>query len=76
MPPRLAEAEGTFEAALEPIRSIAEGVLHRIGSLPRPPDEVQVDFGLELTARAGAILAAAGSTAHLNISLTWKPHPQ
>lgn len=70
---RLAEAGITFEAALDPIRTIAEGVLHRIAQLPRSPDKVRVEFGLELSARAGAILAEAGSTAQLHVSLTWKP---
>lgn len=68
----LERAQRSFEAALGPIRTVAQGVLGQLSSLPRAPDEVRVEFGVELSAQAGAILAAAGSTAHLKVGLTWK----
>lgn len=69
---RLEHAQETFEAALEPIRVVAQGVLERLVGLSRSPDEVHVEFGLELTAKAGAIVAAVGSTAQLTVGLTWR----
>jgi Trypsin-co-occurring domain 1 len=69
----LEKAESTFEAALGTIRVVAQGVLGQLGGLARSPDEVRVEFGLELTAKAGAILAAAGTTAQLKVGLTWRP---
>jgi hypothetical protein len=68
---RLAEAQCSFEAALDPIRAIAQGIHERISGLERPPDETRVEFGLELSAKAGAIVSATGSAA-LNVSLTWR----
>jgi Trypsin-co-occurring domain 1 len=68
---RLEVAQSTFEAALDPIRVVALGVLERLSGLEHAPDEVKVDFGLELSAKAGAILAVSG-TANLNVSLTWR----
>lgn len=66
-------AETTFEAALGTIDVVARGVLQQLAGLARTPDEVQVDFGLELNAKAGTFLAAAGTAAHLKVSLTWRP---
>jgi len=66
-------AERTFESALETIRTVAEGVLGQMAGLARHPDEVKVEFGLQLSAKAGAVLAAAAGTAHLRVELTWQP---
>jgi hypothetical protein len=68
---RLVEAQCTFQAALEPVRAIAEAVLERLAAVDRPPDEIRVEFGLELSAKAGAIVTATGSAA-LNVALTWR----
>jgi len=66
-------AETTFEAALGTVRVVAQGVLAQLSGLARQPDEVHVEFGLELNAKAGAILAAAGTSAQLTVGLTWRP---
>ena len=71
----LDRAQTTFEAALGTVRVVAQGVLGQLTGLPRVPDEVHVEFGLELSAKAGAILAAAGTTAQLTVGLTWRPEP-
>lgn len=72
MSTRLEQAQATFEAALDPIRVVAQGVLEKLAGLVDSPDEVHVEFGLELTAKAGAIVAAVGSTAQLKVGLTWR----
>ncbi|MGV8966491.1 MAG: CU044_2847 family protein [Cellulomonas sp.] len=69
----LERAGTTFEAALGTVRVVAEGVLGQLAGLARAPDEVHVEFGLELNAKAGTILAAAGTTAQLTVGLTWRP---
>lgn len=68
---RMHEAACTFEEALEPIRVVGEGILNRLSALDRPPDEVRVEFGLELSAKAGAIVSATGA-ATMKVALTWK----
>ncbi len=72
---RLREAACSFEEALDPIRAVGQAVLSRLACLERPPAEVRVEFGLELSAKAGAIVSAAGS-ATLKVSLTWREPPQ
>jgi Trypsin-co-occurring domain 1 len=71
----LERAEQTFEGALGTIRVVAEGVLGQLAGMVHAPDEVNVEFGLELTAKAGTILVAAGTTAHLRVGLRWQPQP-
>ena len=71
----VARAERSFEAALGTIRTVAEAVLGQLQPLTRHPDEVAVTFGLELTAKSGALLVAAGATAQLHVQLTWKAQP-
>ncbi|MDX6318074.1 MAG: hypothetical protein QOD35_1474 [Nocardioidaceae bacterium] len=66
------KAERTFEAALQPIRTVAEGVVSELSSMARRPDEVSVEFGLEFTADTSAILASAAATANVAVHLTWK----
>ncbi|GAB3852729.1 CU044_2847 family protein [Dactylosporangium cerinum] len=63
-------AKQSFESALDTIRTVADSVLGQVSELARHPHEVKVEFGLELTAKTGAVLATAGSTAHLRVELT------
>ncbi|MBA2345858.1 MAG: hypothetical protein H0V83_12335 [Rubrobacter sp.] len=69
-------AQTSFEDALEKTRPIASGLigqLREIGdSAIEPPDEIQVEFGLLLSAEAGAVLAAASATANFKVTMTWR----
>jgi hypothetical protein len=71
---RMQEAACTFQEALEPIRVVGQGVLDRLSALDRPPEEVRVEFGLELSAKAGAIVSATGA-ATMKVALTWRTPP-
>lgn len=62
----------TFEAALENVRPIANTIIAKLKNLTIIPDQIQVEFGLKLTAQAGAILASASGEANLKVALTWK----
>ncbi len=72
-------AQTSFEDALEKTRPIASGLigkLREIGdSAVEPPDEIQVEFGLLLSAEAGAVLAAASATANFKVTMTWRKDP-
>ncbi|MFC7449406.1 CU044_2847 family protein [Rhodococcus daqingensis] len=65
------QAGQSFESALSTIRLVAEAVLSQLTDLASAPEEVRVEFGLELSAKAGAVLAAAGAGAQLRVALTW-----
>lgn len=69
-------AQTSFEDALEKARPMASslvGKLRTIGDAAgSPPDEVQVEFGIILSAEAGAVLAAASASANYKVTMTWR----
>lgn len=70
-----AQAARTFEAALDGVRAAAESALRvfREGSLR--PDSVELEFGVKLSAEAGAVIAKGSAEGHLVVKLSWSPAP-
>src|SRR5947209_14793863 len=62
----------TFEDAVDSVKPAAEAVVDRMRSLAGGPDEMRVEFGLELSAEAGAFIAKTAVAANFKISLTWR----
>ncbi|MER7517723.1 CU044_2847 family protein [Streptomyces sp. NPDC126499] len=69
----LVRAGQTLEEALAGIRTAAESALavFRGGSLR--PDGVELEFGVKLTAEAGAVIAKTAVEGHLVVRLSWSP---
>jgi len=65
-------ARHTFEDAVERVEPAAQAIITRLRSMTQAPDEVQVEFGLDLHAEAGAFIAAASATANFKIAMTWR----
>ncbi|MDP9351857.1 MAG: hypothetical protein M3P51_10015 [Chloroflexota bacterium] len=65
-------ARTSFEEALDKARPIAAGVFSKLRSLDNPPDEIQVEFGISLSAEAGAVLASASTSSNYSVTLTWR----
>ena len=63
-------ASQAFEDALEKIRPAAQTIIVKLRGLSDPPDEVAVEFGIKLSAEAGAFVASAGAEAN------YKQQPQ
>ncbi|MGW6015405.1 CU044_2847 family protein [Streptomyces sp. NPDC055210] len=66
-------ATRTFEGSLEGVRAAAGAALRvfRDGSLK--PDSVEIEFGVKLTAEAGALIAKSAVEGHLVVKLSWSP---
>ncbi len=65
-------AQTSFEDALEKATPIASGLIGKLRSIADSPDEVQIEFGLTLSANAGAVLVAAASAgANYKVTLKW-----
>nr|WP_237549380.1 CU044_2847 family protein [Streptomyces sp. SID4950] len=71
----VARATGSFESALEGVRRAAAATLRRMGDLPERPDEITVEFGIQLDAEVGAVLARTGAQGHLQVQVTWRRTP-
>ncbi|MCX4908994.1 CU044_2847 family protein [Streptomyces sp. NBC_00878] len=67
------QAARTFEGSLDGVRAAAESALRvfRDGSLQ--PDTVEIEFGVKLTAEAGALIAKSAVEGHLVVKLSWSP---
>ena len=67
----LEEAKHTFEEALDKIHAATEWALVKLRSLSEQPDEVTMEFGFNLSAQFGAVIASASSEANYKVTLTW-----
>jgi hypothetical protein len=65
-------AQVTYEEAFNRIKPATEVIVARMRLLPDPPDEIFVEFGIKLSAAAGAILASASADAQFTLRLTWR----
>ncbi|WP_375498522.1 CU044_2847 family protein [uncultured Nostoc sp.] len=68
----LQKAEQTFETALEGIKPIANTIINKLRTLNQPANEVEVKFGIKMSAEAGAIIASASIEGNYEITLKWK----
>ena len=65
------KAPKAFDAALAGIRPIASSFMRQVTNAVADADEVQVEFGIKLTAAAGIILASASGEGHCKVSMKW-----
>jgi hypothetical protein len=67
---QIIKAKERFGDALEQIKPVAQTVFSKLGGLSA--DEIGVDFGIKLGAKAGTIIACADAEANFTVRLTWK----
>ncbi len=67
------QAQESFEQAVDRVQPAVQALLSRLRQVAETPEEVQVEFGLQLSAEAGAFVAAASSTGNFRVTMTWKP---
>ncbi len=65
-------AKETFETALEKIKPAAATIIAKLRNLGEAPDEIGLEFGIKLSAEAGAFVASTGAEANFKVTLTWK----
>lgn len=66
------KAQKTFESALNAIKPVASTVINKVRSLNEPADEVEVKFGIKMTAGMGAVIASGKGEVNYEITLKWK----
>ncbi|WP_158694603.1 CU044_2847 family protein [Streptomyces canus] len=64
-------AQRSFEDAIYRMQPAIRAVFSHIQSATQSPNEIQIEFGLNLHAEAGAFIAAASATANFTVTLTW-----
>jgi Trypsin-co-occurring domain 1 len=66
------QAGQTFEDATATITPAARSLIARLRAIDDPPDEVGIEFGVDLSARAGAFIASVAGRANFTVSMTWR----
>ncbi len=66
------KASMSFDDALEKVKPVASKIIGKLRGLHDQPDEITVEFGLKLSADAGAVVASAGVEANYTVTLKWK----
>ena len=72
----VAEAHEQFDDALETVRPIADKVLAKLRDLAEEPDEVSVEFGINLGFKAGVVIASGSTGANFKVALKWTRPPK
>ncbi|MFF8940647.1 CU044_2847 family protein [Streptomyces paradoxus] len=60
----------TLQQMLDPVRDAAAVVLDQLRQAS--PDEVEVEFGVDLSAQAGAVIAKGESAVHFKVRVLWQ----
>ena len=60
----------SFEEALDKVKPVAFTIVDKLHDLSA--EEVEVKFGLKLTADAGVVFAKAGSEFNFEVTLSWQ----
>ena len=66
------ESEKTFEDATAAVTPAARSLIARLRSIEDSPDEVGIEFGVQLSAQAGAFIASVAAEANFRVSMTWR----
>lgn len=64
-------ASQSFEEAMERVKPMASTIISKLKDISNPADEVEVKFGLKLTADAGAVFTSIGGEVNYEITLKW-----
>lgn len=66
-----AKARQTFEEALDQVKPGVDAIVEKLRSMSVRPDEMEVTFGLKMSAEAGAFIASASTEANFTVLLRW-----
>ncbi|MFJ1666292.1 CU044_2847 family protein [Streptomyces bottropensis] len=64
------ELPGTLQGALEPVTEAARATLDQLRKAR--PDEITVEFGVDLAMEAGAVITKSQASCHLKVTMAWK----
>ena len=66
------QASESFETVVQRVQPAATALLDAIRSGSHPPSEVTVEFGIEMSADLGAVIASTAVQANFKVCITWQ----
>lgn len=67
-----AKATQTFQEAIETVKPAIDVLIKVLDKISDKPDEIGVEFGINVNGSVGAIIAASGVEANFKVTLNWK----
>lgn len=68
---KVEKARETFEAAMGHVRDVAASAIRTMTELPKKPEEVSIEFGVQLRAETGIIVARGEAGADFKIRIVF-----
>ncbi len=68
----LGEASQTFESTLQTLQPVSSALVEKLRGAANPPNEIEVEFGISLSAAAGMVISKIGADANFKVVLNWK----
>lgn len=70
------DAQQNFKQALSSVRSATEAAIIQLRDLHTKPNEIEMEFGFNLSGEFGAIIAKVTTEANYKVTLRWKSEEQ
>jgi Trypsin-co-occurring domain 1 len=70
------KAQQTFESALDKVKPITNVIMTKLRDIKQPADEVEVKFGIKISAGLGAVVASGSAEVNYEITLKWNRESQ
>jgi uncharacterized protein YfiM (DUF2279 family) len=67
-------ATATFEAGFAHVRDAAARAISQLTAMAHRPATVELEFGVRISAQAGAVIARTGADGHLKVRMVWQSH--
>ena len=77
IPSRLVErTQQNLDEVLAHARPAVTALLRQVREQEDAPDELEVEFGIQVSLEVGAYIAAAGSQANFRVTMRWRSRPE
>jgi hypothetical protein len=64
----------SLDEVLAHAKPAVSALLRQVREQEEPPDELEVEFGIQVSLEVGAYIAAAGSQANFRVTMRWTKH--
>ncbi|MFC6136450.1 CU044_2847 family protein [Streptomyces spororaveus] len=71
----MARASRSLAEMVTGIRPVAQSFVDGFRGIPQAPDELNLEFGLSISAEADVVISSTAAEANFKISLTWTRSP-
>lgn len=73
-PPIVKAAAESWQAQLELVERVTAGIVDKLSAAARNADQIDLEFGINLSSKIGVILVEGQGSANLKVKISWKPN--